>query len=224
TYVGKRFSVAGGTIEFVGSPGVNPDLNIVARHVVRTPDRPLTIRILVTGTLESPKIRLESDAQPPLDESVLLSYLIFGRPFSDLTRSTADGRPGLASTVREGVLGYAASELEALLVAETGLVDYLEITGGSAVEPGYARESAAGLGTRVEAGWYLAPDVFVTVGQRFGGGARADIPDVRLDWRITRNLSLQFVSEERLERFQSTSQSTNPERAFGLFFFHEWSY
>lgn len=225
TYVGKRFSVVGGTIEFVGSPGVNPDLNLIARHVVQTPDRPLTIRIIVTGTLENPRIRLESDAQPPLDESALLSYLIFGRPFSDLTRR-GPGGPGVVSTVGESALGVALSELEAFLVSETGLVDYLEITGGRGVHPAYGEDAnGAGLATRVEVGRYVLPAVFVTVGQRFGGTQRSDIPDIRVDWRVTRNLSLQFVSEERSRRIQAaTTETPAPQRTYGLFFFHEWSY
>ncbi len=227
TYYGKRFTVEGRRIEFVGTPGVNPDLDLVARHMVQTRDRPLTIRIHVTGTLENPKIRLTSDAQPPLDESALLSYLLFGRPFSELTRTAGDGRaPEVVSAVGESVLDVFTSELEALLVSDVGLVDYLNISGGRRTDPTYrGEENGVGLATRVEAGSYLAPDVFVTVGQRFGGTRRSEFPDVRLDWRVTRNLTLQFVSEERGPRLE-TAPRENPtsERSLGLFFFHEWGY
>lgn len=221
-YVGKRFTVEGGTVEFPGTPGVNPDLNLVAQHKVQTPRRPLTIRIFVTGTLESPRIRLTSDAQPPIDEAGLLSYLLFGRPFSELTRG-----PGVVSAVGESVFGFAATQLESFVVSETGIVDYLDITGARGRgDPTYrTEENGFNPWTRVEAGWYLLPDVFVTVGQRFGGPQRSEIPDVRLDWLITRNLSLQFVAEERGARTGTiVLESAAPERTFGLFFFHEWSY
>ena len=46
----------------------------------------LQIRILIAGTLDSPQLSLESDAQPPIPQTDLISYLALGRSSSSLTQ------------------------------------------------------------------------------------------------------------------------------------------
>jgi autotransporter translocation and assembly factor TamB len=78
---GRQFQVVGGSVEFVGTPGINPELNIQAVTRFRRPGgEPLNISASVEGTLLSPTVVLSSDAQPAIAQSDLISYLIFGRP------------------------------------------------------------------------------------------------------------------------------------------------
>ena len=44
----------------------------------------INIRVQIGGTLSRPRIALDSDAQPPISQSDLLSYLAFGRTSSSL--------------------------------------------------------------------------------------------------------------------------------------------
>jgi hypothetical protein len=59
---------------------------------VRLPAREaINIKILIGGTLKNPQIALESDAQPPIPQSDLLSYLAFGRSSSSLLQLEGTG-------------------------------------------------------------------------------------------------------------------------------------
>ena len=86
----KQFQVDGGTVRFLGTPGLNPDLDLTASEPVRTPegDR-LTIIAEVTGTLVSPRVALRSD-EVGFTEDDLLSYLWFGRPTYALTSDQSE--------------------------------------------------------------------------------------------------------------------------------------
>ena len=223
----KRFAVREGEIEFVGTPALNPNLRIVATHRVQTQKRPLEIRVLIEGTLEEPMVTLESDAQPPIPESDLLSYLLFGRPSYEITR--AGGEHGslledVTAGVPEAFFGYA---LESLLVGETGIA-YVDVSrapvGGT--ENAYSSSAAPALAaTQVEVGWYLAPTVFVSVAQHLS--TAVNLPTVRLEWRMDNNLTLQGVAEPRLAR-GTTVLAQNPgadlTETVGLFLFYGWSY
>lgn len=225
-FLNRRFEVVEGTVEFVGTPGINPNLQIVARTRVPSKNQPVVIRAIIGGTLEDPTLRLESEAQPPINESDLVSYLLFGRPTYEITRGGANGEGNLLGGVAAGVpqafFGYA---LESILVSETG-IDYVDVTRAQTVGEGAARGSGltpALAATQVEIGWYLAPRVFVSVAQRLIGEIK---PSVRLEWRLTDNLTVEGVTEPRFGQEFSVSQgaATAIEQSFGLFLFYGWSY
>src|SRR5690606_15256540 len=164
----RRLQVREGTVEFVGAPGIDPNLDITAHYPVRTQSDPLLIRARVTGTLLNPRVALSSDADPPIAESDLLSYLIFGRPTYALAASeqsalgAAAGQIGLQA-IAPTVWGYAASGLEALFG-----IDYLSVT-AEGVPQGMPGSSALGdifAGTQVELGHYLRENLFVAFTQR----------------------------------------------------------
>ncbi|MBA3891759.1 MAG: translocation/assembly module TamB domain-containing protein, partial [Gemmatimonadaceae bacterium] len=76
---GKRFEVNRGSALFIGSPDINPTVQLTAQYEVRLPARPaINININVGGTLKQPRITLESDAQPPIPQTELRSLLAFG--------------------------------------------------------------------------------------------------------------------------------------------------
>src|SRR5678816_3332284 len=71
---------------------LNPTLQVAGYYEVRLPGREaLNIRILIGGTLRNPQVSLESDAQPPIPQSDLLSYLAFGRSTSSLLQLEGSG-------------------------------------------------------------------------------------------------------------------------------------
>jgi translocation and assembly module TamB len=91
-FLTKRFEIQRGSATFVNIDELNPTLQITGAYEVRLPSREaINIRILIGGTLLNPRISLESDAQPPIPQSDLLSYLAFGRSSSSLLQLEASG-------------------------------------------------------------------------------------------------------------------------------------
>ncbi len=222
----KRFEVVDGTIEFAGTEGVNPGLRIASLYTVQTQKEPIVIRLVIGGTLEDMTLSLESDHRPPISESDLLSYLLFGRPAFELTRTSAERSllDDVTSGVPQAFVGYA---LSSLLVGEAGIA-YVDV---SRVDRSDAEgEYRSGVGpalaaTQVEVGWYLAPTVFVSVAQHLVGAVR---PTVRLDWRLDDRLTLRGITEPRFGRegvlFYGGPGSGDLEQSIGLFLFYGWSY
>ena len=52
----------------------------MAAYRAPTRSEPLDILAIVSGSLQTPRVRLTSDAEPPISESDLASYLFFGGP------------------------------------------------------------------------------------------------------------------------------------------------
>ena len=226
----RRFQVREGTVEFVGTPGLDPNLDITAQYPVRTRNDPLLIQARVTGTLLNPRVALSSDADPPIAESDLLSYLIFGRPTYALAASeqsalgAAAGQIGLQA-IAPTVWGYAASGLEAF--AQNVGIDYLSVTAEGA-PPGLAGGSGLAdlfAGTQVELGQYLRENLFIAFTRRLAGET-TKLPGIRLEWRIAPTWTAEIFSEDRFARQPSLSFDQSPvvSRIYGLFLFREWGY
>jgi translocation and assembly module TamB len=205
----KRFAVVGGTIEFVGEPAMNPNLRINALYTVRTQKRPIDIRLVVGGTLDDMTLTLESDAQPPIPESDLLSYLLFGRPSYELTRTGEESN--LLQDVTAGVphafVGYA---LGSLLVGETGIA-YVDVT-RAPVTPAAEGEYRSGVGPAL------------SVAQHLVGAVR---PTVRLEWRLDDRFTLRGVTEPRFGREGTLfygGPGTTLEQSIGVFLLYGWAY
>jgi translocation and assembly module TamB len=173
TFLGKRFQIKRGSALFVGSPDLNPTLQITAEYQVKQATGATNIRVLVGGTLDQPRVSLESDAQPPLSQSDLLSYLAFGESSGSLLQSSGGSIGGgigtgnvlnLATTRLAGVaVGVALDELEGEAARGLG-VDVFNITAGD-----FPVSQALGgfeqflKGTEIEAGRYLTPRTFVSL-------------------------------------------------------------
>ncbi|MBI4409838.1 MAG: translocation/assembly module TamB domain-containing protein [Gemmatimonadetes bacterium] len=230
----RRFEVRRGAVEFVGTPGIDPNLDILAAYRARTAEgEPLDIQARLSGTLRNPRVALTSDAEPPISESDLASYLIFGRPSYALapTETQALGfftnAVGLGSSaIVPSFLGYAAAGLETF-VREYGF-DYLAITAPE-VTPGAAGQQSTGFpnvfaGTELRLGWYLSDNLFAFVSQRFAGqtGTRYT-PGVRLEWRFHPTWSAEIFAED-LARAPGQEQTQEQRRVLGFFLFREWGY
>jgi len=226
----RRFQVREGTVEFVGTPGIDPNLDITAQYPVRTRTDPLLIQARVTGTLLNPRVALSSDADPPIAESDLLSYLIFGRPTYALAASeqtalgAAAGQIGLQA-IAPTVWGYAASGLE--VFAQNVGIDYLSLTAEGAPQGLAGSSGLADLfaGTQVELGQYLRENLFIAFTRRLAGET-TKLPGIRLEWRIAPTWTAELFSEDRFARQPSFSfdQSPTVSRIYGFFLFREWGY
>ena len=223
----KRFEVSEGAIEFVGKPAMNPTLRIVALYNLRTQKKPIEIQLIIGGTLEEMTLSLASDAEPPIPESDLLSYLMFGRPSYEITRSSEERSllTDVAADVPQAFLGYA---LGSLLVGETGLA-YIDVSRvnywGGAESADYQQGVGPSFGaTQVEVGWYLAPTVFVSVAQHLAGAVR---PTVRLEWKLDENLTLRGITQPRFGeagRLVFEVPGADIQQSIGLFLFYGWNY
>jgi autotransporter translocation and assembly factor TamB len=223
----RRFQVRSGAIEFPGTPGIDPSLSITAAYKARANNEPLDILATVTGTLQNPRVRLASDAQPPYSESDLASYLFFGVPTWQVASS---GGPGSADVravaglglgaLRPSVLGYASSGLQTL-VQSAGLLDYVGLTAAE-VSPG---SSALLSGTQLELGRYwLDSRIFVGYAQRLGSPGLD--PAVRLEWKFLPEYSLEVFSEDRFARtpgFGARSEA-GMRKVYGFSLFREWGF
>lgn len=155
----KDFQVTRGDVRFFGTPDLNPQLDIAAEHTVRAVrGNDLVVRARIGGTLLEPKLSLESDERPPLSETEIVSYLLFGRPSFELV-GAANGVRSEQAVLQgavAGLAGLAASQLEQTLVTDLGLpLDYI------AIRPGTVGDV---LGTtRVEAGRQIGERTFLSL-------------------------------------------------------------
>lgn len=237
TGIARQFSLREGTVEFPGTPGMDPNLGINAAYRARpSQGDPIDIVAVVGGTLRSPRVRLTSDEEPPISESDLASYLFFGLPTYALSPSQNAGVTqtisgldvplaglGVRALTSSG-FGYLASGLQTF-AQNFGLLDYVSLTAAEAEQTGVSQQSAlAGLfaGTRLELGRYIGDDVYIAASQRLSSRGT---PGVRLEWRFMPTLTAEFFSEDRFARNPSFGIETSDlKRVWGLLLFREWSY
>jgi translocation and assembly module TamB len=147
---GRRFSLAGGSLVFQGSPRT-ARVDLTAEYAVPSRDNPdqpeVTISLEVTGTPE--ELNLELSSNPPLEASDMVSYLAVGQPAG---RSLGGGEGSLSQAGGALALGRLSSAVEAYAREEVGL-DVVEIT-------------TDGLdGVTLLAGRYVSPDLYLGIRQ-----------------------------------------------------------
>lgn len=229
---GRQFQVQEGAVEFVGTPGLDPNLSIEAVTRLRTDRRvPLNIMANVSGTLQEPRVTLSSDAQPAIAQSDLVSYLIFGRPSYALGSSQAQvfqRAVGAASSVALGALGT--------VVQETGLgLDYLSVSQeasfGDDGTGSFADIGGAVSSTEVEVGQYLTENIFVSAIFRPLSGVgetanRNPWRGVRAEWQMGDVWTLESFFEDRFTRENISFGTLGEDFAeiYGLFLYREWGY
>ena len=227
----KQFQVDGGTVRFLGTPGINPDLDLTASEPVRTPegDR-LTIIAEITGTLVSPRVALRSD-EAGFTEDDLLSYLWFGRPTYALT---SDQSEAVGAGMAVG-LSTLSSELGAVMTQGLGLdfLDYLSITqqdlGSLGALSANNRQGALST-TVVETGLYVADNIFLTLlfrpASAQGGGVES-WPGIRFEWVASRGYTIQSYFEDQFFRGRAVGFGefgVQASKGLGLSIFRDWAY
>lgn len=243
TFLSKRFRVKRGSATFIGSPELDPTLQLTGEYQVRLPAREaLYIRLLIGGTLKSPRLTLESDAQPPIPQSDLLSYLAFGRTSSSLlqtegsgasTAGTSGGLVGataaLATSQLAGVaVGVMANEVESDAARTLG-ADVFNITPADLQTELWQTDVGSFLlGTEIEYGKYWNPRNFVGLQARplFFFQPSNSPPGLRYQHRDSRGFILEASFESRFRLRAPSLAITQPKTAtvFGLFLIREWRF
>jgi hypothetical protein len=150
----REFIVREGSIRYFGSPRKDALLDLSAEHVVRTAaGDEVTITAHIGGTLEKPTIALTSDVSPPLSETELISYLVFGAPTAQafLGREGDNGpRSSVFAKSAEQLVGVLSGKIESAVVSQLGLpIDYFRIKPGE-VQSGLAgTELVLGMQVRI---------------------------------------------------------------------------
>jgi translocation and assembly module TamB len=175
TFLSRRFQITRGSALFIGTPDLNPTVQVTAEVLVKQPTGTTNIRVLVGGTLQTPRISLESDAQPPPTQSQLLSFLAFGESSGSLLQSNtpslvAGDLVNVAAGRLAGIaLGEALNQAEGDAARTLG-VDMLNITPGTLP----VATASSGFdqflkGTELEVGKYVNPRTFATAVTTPGG-------------------------------------------------------
>jgi hypothetical protein len=235
--LGRTFEVAGGTVAFLGQPGVNPTLDIQARSRIRRRDGdPLEVLATVEGTLVQPLVTLSTE-QAGLSQSDLISYLVFGRASAELATGEATGPGGafgqnLGGAAGTLAVGALANQFGAALAQQIGL-DYVAVTQGEIFgERGAAQNFLST--AQVELGRYVTDDVFLVLvlargtPQATGEGASVNpLRGVRVEWALTDEIFVEGFIEDRFLRSGTSGLGvTGLEgvQILGAFVFGEWGY
>jgi len=238
---GRTFEVTGGTVAFIGQPGVNPNLDIQARSRIRRQDAdPLDILATVEGTLIQPVVSLSSD-EAGLAQSDLLSYLVFGVPSGRLGLGGAgpSGRGqdlvlGSGASIAAGAL---ANQVGAMLAQNVGL-DYLAVSQSAVGIVGNQNFAESLLNSaQLELGRYLGDDVFVVLiisaptAQGTSAPSESSGADflrgVRVEWSLTDNTFVEGFIEDRFLRSGTgglTVAGYDGGQILGVLFVREWGY
>jgi autotransporter translocation and assembly factor TamB len=151
-FQGRRFDLArDGTIRFIGTPTINPTLDITATRKI--PDTGVEARVHITGTPKAPQLELSST--PPLEESDILSLIVFNRPVNEL--GTGE-RSSLAATAGGIATGFIAAPLGESIGKALDL-DLFEIS---------TTTDSGDLGAAITLGHQLNERTFIKLYQQFG--------------------------------------------------------
>lgn len=166
-FQGRRFEFTRGEIQFVGGDKIDPQLDILAQH--RLPQ--YTVNAIVGGTAENPSLVLRSD--PALDQSDILSLLVFGKPIKDLNRGE---QVSLQQSALDVTSGFAAAKIGSAVAEAIGLDNLGFDLGDFDFSNG-----------RVGYGRYIGRRAYVTFSQEIAGerGQKASVQyDISRDWKI----------------------------------------
>jgi translocation and assembly module TamB len=233
-FLSKRFQIEHGSATFINSEELNPTLQVTGGYEVQLPGREaVNVRILIGGTLRNPKISLGSDAQPPISQSDLLSYLAFGRSSSSLLQlegsglATGDNVVGagaaLASRQLAAVaLGVFTDQLSAEAARSLG-VDVFNIA------PADIQTDVGSFlrGTQIEAGKYYRAHTYLQASIRPDPSALAR-PGLLVQHRYggLRGYSLEASLQPRYLLKQPTLdlQAPTTTSVFSLFLIRHWRF
>jgi translocation and assembly module TamB len=237
-FAGRRFELTTGTATFLRASELDPLLQLTAVHEVVQPGRdPLEILITVGGRLQAPVVTLTSDAQPPLPQTDLLSYLVFGTSSGSLMQVGGSGLMGggaaqvgalAAQQLASVVVGTLFEEALADIEARSGRygLDVLRITAAELPEElafdAYFQNVLRG--TQIEAGKYVTPRLFVAARGRTTTEA---LPGLRTEYRTQHGFRWTAAWEPRylplLPEF-GTGRTAEQTRALSTFLFWKWRY
>lgn len=196
-FINRDFTVERGTVRYTGTPDLNADIDLSARHVVRADDgEEIPIVARITGSIFVPKLALTSPGRN-IPERDLISYLMFGRPEFQVASGGGGTRDFASSQAIQAAMGMLSSEIERALVQDVGIgLDLFEFR--PVITPG---SQNAGQFNRLAAGVQLSPRWFVTFNAGFclGGNQTQQLSarnfGASLEYRFQRNWRVQASAE-----------------------------
>ena len=228
--LGRTFELDGGSVLFLGRPGLNPDLNIEASSRIRRQNEPpLNVNALVEGTLVQPAVTL-STGEMGIAEEDLVSYLVFGQPSGANSQVGELGRRGVVSSAVQGTVTFVGGVLTNQFGSAVfgDFLDYFSVqqSGGQS----FGREYFAQ--TQVEVGKYVGDDLFTVVVLRPTDNSAQNqnaVAGVRVEWALTDDYNVEGFLEDRFLRSGSLSLGSTAglienDRIWGVIFFREWGY
>jgi translocation and assembly module TamB len=244
-FITKRFNIVRGSATFLGTSDLNPLLQAVAEYQVRqASQQQLAIRLNIGGTLLRPRLSLESDAQPPIAQTDLISYLAFGSSSGSLLSSfgsgggTSSGGSLIGASAAQAnrfltslTLGMLLNSVEGNLARYLG-ADVLTITSTGATpefQNVLSGPKAVLLATELEYGRYFGTRSYAVITLSPGrASSSGDISPVGFRWeyRLPKNYRLETTFGPR---FLLQSQTLDVQTAtglqnFGLFLSREWKW
>ncbi|MEO8908835.1 MAG: translocation/assembly module TamB domain-containing protein [Gemmatimonadaceae bacterium] len=238
TFMTRQFNIKRGSATFINSTELNPTLQATGEYEVKQPNREaINIQIVVGGTLRSPNISLTSDAQPPIPQSDLLSYLAFGQESSSLLQLEGSGLTNGGGGTNVVGAGAALASRQLAGIALGVMAD--QVAGGAArslgadvftITPADVQTDVGNFlrATQFEFGKYIKSHTFVEVKSpldpsalkrpglqivhRFGG-----TQGYRLETGVDTRYLLQEPTLSRDQNIATTS-------AFGAFLIREWRF
>lgn len=235
----RRFQITRGSATFANLPEINPTLQVAGQYLVQLPSRPaFNIRILISGTLDQPKIALESDAQPPISQTDLLSYLAFNRSTTSLLMqegsTLTSGGAGSGNLVGTGAAFAARQVSAAALGAVTDQVagEAARALGADVftITPVDVSLDAASFlrGMQVEFGKYVQTRTFLGMQLRPAPGS-LQRPGVTLThrfpgmsgYRLETSFAPRYLPRQPSLSINQIPQTTS---AFGMFLVREWRF
>jgi translocation and assembly module TamB len=238
SFLGKRFQIKRGSAMFIGTPDLNPTLQITGEYQVQVASRgALNINVIIGGTLKKPKLSLESDAQPPKTQSELLSLLAFGQNTTSLIASSSSSIAGSAATLDLFGVGAQMAVRRLASVAVGVMVDNVQVQASRGlgtdvfeITPAdIPTEALTGNGlssfftqTKIEAGKYINPRTFVS-GQEQAGRIGLAIEHRTADgWRFSASWEPRVLLRE--PSLDLSKPNFDTRQGIGGFVIREWRF
>jgi translocation and assembly module TamB len=239
-FLGRRFVLSHGSAIFTGGQDLNPLLQLGAQYTIQPAGRPaLNINIAINGTARKPIILLTSDAQPPLSQSDLLSYLAFGQSSTSLLSSSGNSGVSGGGSGNGTLVGSAAALATRQLTATAlGVMtrqfaasaarslgaDVFTITPADVPEQGLSLNGVQTVlaGSQVEAGKYVDRQTYVATQIR-----AKTTPGLVVQRRLSKGYRIEASIDSRYLVNQPTlslDQPVKSEATFGAFFIREWKF
>jgi hypothetical protein len=132
TAVKSDFAVTRGQLQYFGTADLNAAVDIDARHVVRRPDQNVNVDVHIGGTLYTPSLALSSDIRPPISQSEIISYLLFGTSSYQAVGANARNAQVIGSTfVSRWLAAQVSGQVERSLITDLGVpLDFVQIRPG----------------------------------------------------------------------------------------------
>jgi len=180
----RVFTITGGSAVFQSAERINPVLNITAESQIFGTDAEYTVRVVVSGTVDNPRVEFSSD-DPSLSQNDILSLAALGRTTRDTSRDSRVSVGDVLSLLPSDYTGDVSQGIRTLF-----RVDRFE------VDPAYVRNTGT-IQPRITLGKDITDRIRALASSTFGADAHNTM---QLEYRITSRISL-------LGTWESASQS-----------------